>query len=114
MSEGEEYDELGNLFGPDISRFTDSEALENGIIFNIREYSKHGVNRITESVYTWLGGFINEEEFPNRYRELEDAAMEAYYETGDKELVSFQYKGQRFWMMNNEVDGKTIMFPDDY
>ena len=102
------------LFGNVIFSYTDAEALQDGVLFGVEEYSRHKVNRVTANVYTWLGGFINEEGFPQQYRELEDVAIEALHESKDKDLVEFQYKGKRFWFMDNEVGGKTIMFPEDY
>jgi hypothetical protein len=72
------------------------------------------VNRITASVYGWLGGDDKAEDFAPKYRELEDAARQALAKSHDNELTEFNYKGQRFWFMDNETGGKTIMFPEDY
>jgi hypothetical protein len=104
---------LEDLFGPPISIYLDSDAFEDGL-FDVKKYSGHGVNRVTANVYAWLGGFMNGDRFANQYRELEEAALEAYYGSRDKELVSFDHKGQRFWLIENAFGVKTIMFPDDF
>lgn len=102
------------LFGPVIFSYTDAEALKDGVLFDVTPYTRDKVNRVTASVYVLLEGFEYKEEFPNKYRDLEDTALSALNRSEDKELVEFQYKGNKLWLMDNETGGKTIMFPEDY
>ncbi len=102
------------LFGPVIFSYTDREALDDGVLVNVSGLTKAGVNRITASVYGFLGGDDKADDFAAKYRDLEDTARKASEKSKDNEFTEFNYKGQRFWFMDNEIGGKTIMFPEDY
>lgn len=102
------------LFGPVIFSYTDAQAVEDGVLFDVTPYTLNRVNRVTNAVYEWLGGSDDQEQFAAKYRELEDQAIRAFDKSKDKELVEFSYKGRRVWMMDNETGGRTIMFPEDY
>lgn len=110
--ERKEYDD--ELFGPIIFSYTDKQAIEDGVLVDVSRFAKGGVNRITASVYEFLGGDREAKDFAPKYRELEDVARAALVKSKDNELTEFSYKGQRFWFMDNETGGKTIMFPEDY
>lgn len=114
MDDKNREDFAHDLFGPVIFSYTDVEAVEDGVLFDVAKYTKRNTNRVTASVYGWLGGNEKDENFEPRYRGLEDAAHNAFVKSKDKELVEFNYNDQRFWFMDNETGGKTIMFPEDY
>ena len=114
MSDDKNKEFNDELFGPVIFSYTDREALDDGVLVDVSRLTKGGVNRITASVYGFLGGDNKADDFAPKYRELEDAARDALAKSKDKDLAEFNYKCQRFWFMDNEVGGKTIMFPEDY
>ncbi len=105
-----EHEPFGNV----IFSYTDREAIEDGVLYDVSHLTQHGVNRVTNSVYGWLGALEKPDDLAKEYRDLEGAARKAFDAAKDKELVEFQYKSQRFWMMDNETGGRTIMFPEDY
>lgn len=112
MSDDRDFEK--ELFGPVIFSYTDSQAVEDDVLVDVSRLTKDRVNRITASVYGFLGGDDKADDFAAKYRDLEDAAQKALARSKDNELTEFHYKGQRFWFMDNEVGGKTIMFPEDY
>jgi len=112
MTAGRDYED--ELFGPVIFSYTDQQALEDGVLVDVSHLSHHGVNRITRSLYGWLGGFDRSDEFKSEYRDLEDMAKTALGKSTDKEFLEFSYKGKRFFFCDNETGYKTIMFPEDY
>ena len=114
MTEKEPGDYMRDLFGDVIFSYTDQQALEDGVLYNVSSLSMHGINRVTNSVYAFLGGFDQSDDLAAQYRDLEDAAKSAFERSADKELVEFRYRDQRFWMMDNETGARTIMFPEDY
>ena len=107
-------DYIRELFGDVIFSYTDQQALEDGVLYDVAPLSRHGVNRVTNSVYAFLGGFDRPDDLAAQYRDLEEVAKSAFERSADKELVEFRYKDQRFWMMDNETGARTIMFPEDY
>ena len=110
--ERKEYEH--ELFGNVIFSYTDAQALEDGVLFDVTPYTVDRVNRVTSAVYALLDGFEKPDEVPTQYRELEDQALRALSQSKDKELVEFSYKGRTLWMMDNETGQRTIMFPEDY
>ncbi len=102
------------LFGPVIFEYTDKQALEDGVLFDVTPYTHDRVNRVTAAIYAWLDGYEKQDELPGKYLDLEEAALSALQRGKDKELVEFSYKGRRVWMMDNETGQRTIMFPEDY
>ncbi|MBI3412999.1 MAG: hypothetical protein HY051_02895 [Candidatus Aenigmarchaeota archaeon] len=114
MNDKERKDYEAELFGNVIFSYTDEMALADGVLHDVAKLSRHDVNRVTSAVYAFLGGLENDADISKPYRELEDSARAAYNRAKDKDLVEFTYKGNRFWMMDNETGGRTIMFPEDY
>jgi len=84
------------------------------VLHEVSSLSMHGVNRVTNSVYAFLGGFNQPDDLAAQYRDLEGAARSAFDKSRDKEFVEFCYRGRRLWMMDNETGARTIMFPEDY
>lgn len=114
MDEKERKGYERELFGPVIFSYTDAQALEDGVLFDVTPYTLHRVNMVTSAVYEWLGGSDDQDQFAAKYRELEDQAVRALDKSKDKELVEFTYRGKTLWMMDNETGARTIMFPEDY
>lgn len=102
------------LFGPVIFSYTDAQAIEDGVLYDVSHLTQHCVNRVTNAVYGFLGGFEENADVALGYRDLENTARAAFDKMKDKTLVEFDYKGKRFWMMDNETGARTIMFPEEY
>ncbi len=114
MEEKERREYEHELFGNVIFSYTDAQAVEDGVLFDVTPYTVDKVNRVTASVYALLDGFDKPGEVPKLYREMEDHALRALSQSKDKELVEFTYRDKTLWLMDNETGGRTIMFPEDY
>ena len=103
------------LFGEPISVYTDAQALEDGVLVDVSSLNVRFqgmlINRITQHLW---GDF--ESLFPNE-SELNGQASPARCERNVKRLC---YWGgiwtlpPNVWIIENEVAGWTLMYPEDY
>ncbi len=109
-------DELEDFFGPPISVYTDEQAVEDGILVDITRlrvsFRGHPINRMTRHAYDEMQPFLlgdtPEEKWKSLASTLRTKVEYAYYKGGIYQLPP------RFWLIENEVDGWTMMFPEDY
>ncbi len=108
-----------DFWGEPISRYTDQDALEDGVIVDISPLSLlfRGVlvNRMTRSLWEDLQPFVKAE--AALYEGNEMRALAQIMAT--KIHMAF-YKGDiwqlppNIWLIENELGGWTAMYPEDY
>ena|SRR5579885_3341557 len=107
---------MDNFFGEVIHVYTDEDAVEDGVLVDITsfalKYRGRPLNRMTgglmaeyEKQFTEAKG-----EFKTEWLiELLQIALSAAYKKGDIDQIPPGY-----WLMENELDGWTLMRPEDY
>jgi len=99
-----------------ISSYTDREAVEDGVLVAVP--GQGGVNRVTRSVFDRFtspmgsspttGPVVDIGPLMEAIRAMVKIPADADgWRTG-------AWKGQRLWVIPNEVGGLTMMFPEDY
>ena len=98
-----------------ISVYTDSQALEDGVLVALS--GPGGVNRFTRAVFDHFteslgaspttGAVINISPLMDAVRAMLAINPNDGWRVGD-------YAGKRLWLIPNEVGGLTLMFPEDY
>ncbi len=101
-----------DFWGEPISQYTDQDALEDGTIVDISSlnllFQGVPVNRMTRSLWEDLQPFVKAE--AALYKDNEMRALTQIMAT--KIRLAF-YKGD-IWLIENEADGWTAMYPEDY
>jgi len=97
-----------------ISRYTDAQALEDGVLVAV-DFAP--VNRVTRAVFDHFarpmnalratGGIID----ISPVRKAVEAMLAVEPDDGWR---SRTYEGKDLWLIPNEVKGLTLMFPEDY
>ena len=106
--------EADDLFGEPISTYSDSKALQDGVLVEIP--GDGGVNRATRAVFDEFVKSIGDP----RHGVLNITPLMDVIRTmlkiepdGDGwRTVTYQEK--ELWLIPNEVGGLTLMFPEDY
>jgi len=98
-----------------ISEYTDAQALEDGFL---AEVSCGAVNRVTHAVfYHYARPMDNLPEGEVRFdiTPLTATILAVLRETPDEDgWRKSTYEGKELWLVPNEVQGLTLMFPEDY
>ena len=98
-----------------ISEYTDAQALEDGVL---AEVSCGAVNRVTCAVFYHFARPM--EKTPDGLETFDTAPLMAAIRavlgvTPDEDgWRQSTYEGKELWLVPNEVQGLTLMFPDDY
>ena len=99
-----------------ISEYTDRQAVEDGVL--VRVDGVGGVNRVTKAVFDHFakrlgsssitGPVIDITPVMDAIRTMAKIAADGGgWHTGT-------YQGKKLWLVPNEVNGLTLMFPEDY
>ena len=101
-------------FGNVISAYTDADALADGVLVQI---SAAPVNRVTRAVFDHFASPLGSSPVTGQVTDIGPLleairAMLAVKE--DDGLRCGTYQGKKLWLVPNEVDGLTLMFPEDY
>lgn len=112
---------MSDYFGDVISTYTDADAQADGVLINTSEYrvEVYGrpVNRVTASVWHKE---IEPDSDPagvtrtNETRERFTAVMAHLLATAKEDRDWLILDGGRLWLIPNEVNGYTLMYPSDY
>lgn len=101
---------------PYISIYTDQNAINDGILINISPlnifFQDMPINRITSNLYYQLQALFTSHSIVDQLLELKRTIFTKL------EFAAFK-KGiwqlpPNLWLIENEVDGWTLMLPDDY
>jgi len=105
-----------------ISTYTDQQAIEDGVLVAVQAWglSFNGtvIDRMTTTLYEHMLGMANETE--NKFDFIKHLISErltnAYDPDGDGYLIVIPEKGteERLWLVQNERNNYTLMFPSDY
>lgn len=116
---------VNDLFGEVISTYTDSDALDDGLLVELRaRVSFRGlpVNRMTRHLFEDLAPFV-EAEAPLFSGDLNQALASilrtkcscAQGDPGNTGEIGDIYRiPPKLWLVGNEVGGWTAMYPEDY
>jgi len=99
-----------------IVEYSDSQALEDGVLVSFPGEGK--VNRVTRAVFDHftkpLGSTPRTGEVTD-ITPLQDAIRAMLKIEPDKDTWrTGTYEGKNLWLIPNEVEGLTLLFPDDY
>ena len=104
-----------------ISRYTDAQAVEDGNLVDISRwvlrFRGRPVNRITRAVWNELEPFVQVHVDAGLYTNI---AMALRHMISTKLRFAGENGGDIvkvppwYWLMENEIDGWTLMRPDDY
>jgi hypothetical protein len=111
---------MTEIFGEPIDCYTDADALSDGVLIDVTDLGVHfggrPVNRFTRSVW-----FDWQDEFQPIGQTLPKNALHHHLRAKlQAALLSAIYKGdiwtlpERLWLIENEVEGWTLMYPQDY
>ena len=87
-----------------IHAYTDDEALEDGVLVAV---NLGQITRVTRAVFDWL---CPEED-------ISELARACQYMTAivpDRGWYTGEFQGRALWVIPNELDTLTLMFPEDY
>ena len=112
--------EITEIFGEPISVYTDADALSEGVLIDVTDLGIHfggrPINRFTRSVwFAWrdefqpIGRTLPKNALHHHLRAKLQAALPAAVYKGDIWTLS-----DRLWLIENEVEGWTLMKPEDY
>ena len=97
-----------------ISRYTDAQALEDGVLVAV-DFAP--VNRVTRSVFDYFARPIDTSPAKGAViditpvRKVIEAMLAVESDDGWRSGI---YEGKNLWLIPNEVKGLTLMFPEDY
>ena len=104
-------DESANI----IYEYTDAQAIEDGVLV---EVSCGAVNRVTHAVFAHYARpmeTLPEGEVRFDITPLTATIIAVLRETPDEDgWRKSTYEGKELWLVPNEVQGLTLMFPEDY
>lgn len=109
-------DSVEDFFGPPISVYTDEQAVEDGVLVDISNlrasFRGMAINRMTRHAYDEMQPFLLGDTAEEKRKDLASTLrtkIEFAYYKGD-----IWHLPPRFWLIENEVGGWTMMFPEDY
>lgn len=96
--------------------YSDKQALEDGVLVSVPREGK--VNRVTRAVFdhfTKPMGGAPETGVVTDITRLQDAIRAMLKIKPDDDMWrTGTYDGKELWLVPNEVEGFTLLFPDDY
>jgi hypothetical protein len=99
-----------------ISEYTDQQAVEDGVLVAVN--GEGGVNRVTRAVFDTFAESIGSSPLTGpviNITPLMDAIRAMLKILPDEDgWRTGTYQGKELWLVPNEVQGKTLMFPSDY
>ncbi len=115
---------VSELFGEPISTYTDEDALDDGLLVDVRGLGLgfiHGtpINRVTRAVFDAYTGVMGATKLTGVVTNVTDlirtvgATLGGAKADGDW-MVGTTHDGRELWFVPNEVNGYTVMFPEDY
>ena len=107
--------QIDEFFGEPISRYTDQQALADGILVAIP--GDGGVNRVTRAVFDHFTEALGTSPITGPVANigpLMDAICAMLAIEPDDGWRTGDYQGKRLWLIPNELGGLTLMFPEDY
>jgi len=112
---------MDNFWGEPISIYTDADAIEDGTLIDVSgcriSFNNKPINRVTDNAFHTLdfakkqpATISNNLKFiaENSKKDREGADAWGIFEA-DKRLGN-----EKLWLVNNELDGYTLMLPGDY
>ena len=106
-------DQTDDLFGPPIYTYTDTQAVEDGVLVPVA--GEDGVNRVTRAVFAHFAQPMgNPSSKVLDVTPLMDAIRAMLTIEPEKGWRIGTYQGKKLWLIPNEVKGLTLMFPEDY
>ena len=106
-------DECESCFGEPISVYTNSQAVEDGILVPVT--GEPGTNRVTRAVLDQFTKSIGDKSLRITDITALMAAIRFMHRlTPDNGWRAGIYQGKKLWLIPNEVGGLTLMFPEDY
>jgi hypothetical protein len=105
-----------------ISTYSDEQAVEDGVLVDIKElglnFNGTLIDRMTNTVYVHLLNMANEIENKLAFiqQTITERLITAHDPDGDGYLIVIPQKGreEKLWLIRNERDNYTLMFPEDY
>jgi hypothetical protein len=104
-------------FGEVISEYGDKQAVEDGVLADVsglglKAPNGREVNRLTASI----SSVVMQRPGPSTQRfDLNKAkAMVAACTKESDDWFIGEHEGKTLWLVDNEVDGYTLMYPEDY
>lgn len=108
------------IFGEPISIYTDADAIVDGVLIDVTDLGLHfggmPINRFTRSVwFDWrdefqpIGLTLPKNALHHHLRAKLQAALQSAVYKGDLWTLP-----ERLWLIENEVEGWTLMYPEDY
>jgi hypothetical protein len=111
---------ITEFYGAPISVYTDEDALQDGVLIDVTELGVHfggmPINRFTRSVwFDWrdefqpIGQTLPLNALHHHLRAKLQAALQSAVYKGDIWTLP-----ERLWLIENEIEGWTLMYPSDY
>jgi len=106
-----------NIFGPVISRYTDGQAVDDGILVDIASWAltfrDKPVNRITRTVWSEIEPFLIGETAKQQMTSFKHMLQTKLAMSGENggDIVKVP---PHYWLLENELAGWTLMLPSDY
>jgi hypothetical protein len=108
------------FFGEPISIYTDADALEDGVLVDVSSlkirFRDRVINRLTSNAWEAFKPFLvnplepeSEEVDLNELKSILKTKLQYAYYKGD-----VWHLPPGLWLIENEVGGWTLMFPEDY
>src|SRR5580704_2693822 len=99
-----------------IAEYNDQQALDDGILVSVPGEGK--VNRVTRAVFDHFAKPIAGSPVLGEVTDitpLQDAIRAMLKIEPDEDgMRTGTYQGQKLWILPNEVEGFTLLFPEDY
>src|SRR5206468_8678052 len=107
--------QIDEFFGEPIYTYTDQQALQDGVLVAVP--GDGGVNRVTRAVFDHFTESLGTSPITGSVANI-TPLMDAIramlrIEPVDGWRVG-EYQGRELWLIPNEVEGLTLLFPEDY
>ena len=107
--------QIDEFFGEPISTYTEQQALADGVLVAVP--SDGGVNRVTRAVFDHFTSSLGTSPITGSVANitpLTDAIRAMLQIEPDDGWRVGEYQGRELWLIPNEMEGLTLMFPEDY
>jgi hypothetical protein len=99
-----------------IIEYSDKQAIEDGVLVSVPGEGK--VNRVTRAVFDHFTKPMDSSPVTDDVTDitpLQDAIRAMLKIEPDEDgMRSGTYEGKKLWILPNEVEGLTLLFPEDY
>lgn len=110
-----------DFWGEVISVYTDAEAQEDGVLIDVEnlgvKFNERIINRVTVGVTLAIG--LKEKQPATIKNNLEFIAVKSSFDGDGADAWGVfepdaRFGNEKFWLVPNEVEGYTLLLPDEY